>query len=316
MANENGGVAADGAPDVGATNDAVEQGSTATPGTNADAASCDGALLAENQPDWRSRLAGDDKDALRRLARFPDEAALYKSYRALEQRLSSGELKKPLADNASPEDVAVWRRDNGLPETQDGYLEALALPNGMVLGEADKPVVREFAAAALDGHVAPEQFNRMVAKYYEIQDAQRVAREDADAAFKQSAEGELRTDWQGAAYRQNLNAIQNLMAGWPDGLAVRVLAGRSPEGRKLGDDPAFVRQLASLARELNPPVSLVPSGASDPSRSRNDRLSEIKGWMSAAPGSREHSAYWKDEKVQAEYRDLIDGQGRAKQRGA
>jgi len=256
-------------------------------------------------PDWRTRLAGDDKDALKRLARFPDEAALYKSYRALEQRLSSGELKKPLADNASPEDVAAWRRDHGLPESQEGYLDALQLPDGVVLGEADRPVVREFAAAALDGHVAPEQFNRMVAKYYEIQDAQRIAREDADAAFKQTAESELRAEWQGAAFRQNLNAIQNLMAGWPEGLAVRVLAGRSPDGRKLGDDPAFVRQLASLARELNPPASLVPGGASDPSKGLNDRLSEIKGWMSAARGTPAHGRYWNDEKVQAEYRDLI-----------
>jgi hypothetical protein len=265
-------------------------------------------------PDWRARLAGDDKDALKRLARFPDEASLYKSYRSLEQRLSSGEMKKPLADNASAEEVAAWRRDNGLPENQDGYLDALNLSNGVVIGEADKPLVREFAAAALDGNVAPEQFSRMVAKYYEIQDAQRAAREDADAAFKQTAESELRAEWQGAAFRQNLNAIQNLMAGWPEGLAVRVLAGRSPDGRKLGDDPAFVRQLASLARELNPPVSLVPGGASDPSKGLNDRLSEIKGWMSAARGTPAHGRYWNDEKVQAEYRDLIDSQGRMKGR--
>lgn len=309
MANENGDA---GAYDTAVTGGPIEQG-VAVP--HADSATRDDTAVDEViASDWRSRLAGDDKDALKRLARFPDEASLYKSYRALEQRLSSGELKKPLADNASPEDIAAWRRDNGLPESQDGYLDALALPNGVVIGEADKPVVREFAAAALDGHVAPEQFNRMVAKYYEIQDAQRIAREDADATFKQSAESELRTEWQGAAFRQNLNGIQNLMAGWPDGLAVRVLAGRSPDGRKLGDDPAFVRQLASLARELNPPVSLVPGGASDPSKGLNDRLSEIKSWMSAARGTPAHGRYWSDEKVQAEYRDLIDSQGRMKGR--
>lgn len=208
MANENGDA---GAYDTAVTGGPIEQG-VAVP--HADSATRDDTAVDEViASDWRSRLAGDDKDALKRLARFPDEASLYKSYRALEQRLSSGELKKPLADNASPEDIAAWRRDNGLPESQDGYLDALALPNGVVIGEADKPVVREFAAAALDGHVAPEQFNRMVAKYYEIQDAQRIAREDADATFKQSAESELRTEWQGAAFRQNLNGIQNLMAG-------------------------------------------------------------------------------------------------------
>jgi hypothetical protein len=309
MANENGG----GAPGAEAASNTLERDSAGPLSTHAtgtadivgtiDGVTTDSSTgVPDTAPDWRSRLAGDDKDALKRLARFPDEASLYKSYRALEQRLSSGELKKPLADNASPENVAAWRRDNGVPESQDGYLDVLELPNGVVIGEADKSVVREFAAAALDGNVAPEQFNKMVAKYYEIQDAQRIAREDADATFKQTAESELRADWQGAAFRQNLNAIQNLMAGWPDGLAVRVLAGRSPDGRKLGDDPAFVRQLASLAHELNPPVSLVPGGASDPSKGLNDRLSEIKSWMGAARGTPAHGRYWNDEKVQAEYR--------------
>ncbi len=82
------------------------------------------------------------------------------------------------------------------------------------------------------------------------------------------------------------------------------------------DDPAFVRQLASLALELNPAATLVPTGTSDPGKSVADRISELNKWMGAPKGSPEYLKYWRDEKVQAEYRDLIDAQNRMKSRSA
>ena len=42
--------------------------------------------------DWRAKLSGGDAKELERLKRFTDEAAVWKSYRALEQKMSSGEL--------------------------------------------------------------------------------------------------------------------------------------------------------------------------------------------------------------------------------
>jgi len=266
------------------------------------------------QVDWRARLAGEDKEALKRLGRFTDEAAFYKSYRSLEAKLSSGEMKKALPEGASPEEVATWRKENGIPDKPEGYVEKLALPNGLVIGEADKPIVAEFAAAALEGNTDPAAFNKMVAKYYEIQDKQRQAQEDADASFKQSSEEALREVWQGADYRRNLTAVNNLLAGWPDGLAASILAGRDPEGRKFGDNPNFIKQLASLALELNPAATLVPVGASDPGKSIEGRLADITAMMPDR-----NSEYWKGPKaelLQQEYRDLIDAQEKLKSRAA
>jgi hypothetical protein len=158
-------------------------------------------------PDWRAGLAGEDKDAIKRLSRFTDPTAFYKSYRALESKLSSGEYVKPLADNATPEEKATWRKENGLPEKADDYVAKLALPGGLVIGEAEKPVVAELAGVALDSNLDPKAFNGLVAKYYEIQDKQRQVQEDADANFKRESEDALRTDWQGADYRRNLTAV-------------------------------------------------------------------------------------------------------------
>lgn len=266
--------------------------------------------------DWRARMAGDDKEALKRLGRFPDEGALFKSYRALEQKLSSGEVVKKLAPGASAEEVATWRKENGIPDKPEAYIDAFKSPAGIVLSEADKPIVSEIAAAALDGNVSPDQFNKIVEKYYQVQEAQAAQQAEADATYKQQSEDVLRGVWQGAEFRQNLQAVQNLMAGWPDGLAAAVLAGRDPDGRKLGDNPALVQQFASLARELHPMASLVPAGSSDPNKAGAGRLAEIKGWMGAPRNSPEAKKYWSDEKVQQEYRDLIDAQNKIKGRAA
>lgn len=275
----------------------------------AGAAGADKGAAAE--PDWRTRLAGDDKELAKTLARYTDEAAFGKAHRALLSKMSSGELKKALPEGATPEEKATWRKENGIPENEVGYVEQLALPNGLVLGEADKPIVAEFAKAALEGNVDPKQFNGLVAKYYAIQDQQRAALEVADATFKQQSEDALRDVWKGPEFRQNLTAIQNMMAGWPEGLATRVLAGRTPDGRKLGDDPAFVRQLAGLARELNPAATLVPAGTTDANKGVADRLAEIRKFRSDNPDK-----YDSDKKMQAEELALIDAELTIKKRSA
>ena len=48
--------------------------------------------------DWRNRFAGSNEDDVKRLNRFKDPANIWKSYRALEQRISSGEYKRSRPD--------------------------------------------------------------------------------------------------------------------------------------------------------------------------------------------------------------------------
>ncbi len=262
--------------------------------------------------DWRTKLAGEDKDFAKVLARYTDEAAFGQAHRALQAKLSSGEYKKALPETATPEEKATWRKENGLPEAADGYFEKMALPNGVVLGEADKPIISEFAAAALEANVTPAQLSTLVAKHYALLDAQRVAQEDADANFKRTSEDALRADWQGPDFRRNLTAVSNLMAKWPEGLADRVLAGRTPDGRKLGDDPHFIKQLASLALELNPFSTLVPAGTSDPVKSGQSRLEEIREMR------RNNDPKYTEnvKKIEAEEMELLDAQIKMKSRAA
>jgi hypothetical protein len=264
--------------------------------------------------DWRERLAGKDEDALKRLRRFSDPGNVFKSFRALEQKLSSGELKAnvPFPDKGTPEEQAAWRKEQGLPESGDKYIESLKLPDGMVLGEADKPVAAGFAEAALAAHVKPEQYSKLVAQYYKLQDAALKQREEADEQFRSTTEDELRAEW-GQEYRKNLNVMGAVRDMMPPGLAEKLFAGRTADGTLIGNDPAFIRWVVGLGRELNPAATLLPATGSD-MKSLGDRKAEIDKLIKDR-----HSEYYKGpnaQKLQTEYRDLLDTEARMKSRAA
>lgn len=264
--------------DTGKAADATAKPATTiidTAGTD-EKASAPADTTAAAPADWRARLAGEDAAFLKRLARFPDEAAFAKSYRAMEVKMSSGELKKALPETATAEEVATWRKENGIPENEAGYVEKLSLADGLVIGETDKPVISELAKAALENNVDPKAFNGLVSKYYAIQEAQAAAQSEADDAFKKASEDALRTEWQGPDYRRNLTAVKNMLEGFPEELRNGILLARDPSGRILGDNPAFIKQLAALALELNPLAPLVPMGTTDPVKTAQGELEDIR----------------------------------------
>lgn len=250
--------------------------------------------------DWRDKMAGGDEKFRKRLDRFTDESSFAKSYLALEGKLKSGEYTKALPENATDEEIATWRKENNLPEKHEGYIESLELPKGLVLGEEDKPVAELFAQRAHDLNWTPKQFNEAVSWYYENQEAQKALQAEADDAYKQTAEDELRSVWEGADYRRNVTAANNLMATWPDGLAEAVQSARTVDGNILGNHPAFTQVMAQLALDINPAASITPTGTSDPSKTAQSRLDEIREARKADP-----DAYDQNKKLQAEELELI-----------
>jgi hypothetical protein len=67
-------------------------------------------------------MAGDDEAFQKRLARFPDEATFAKSFRSLEQKLSSGEYKKPLARTPRPKRRRFGARKTACPRRRKSTL--------------------------------------------------------------------------------------------------------------------------------------------------------------------------------------------------
>jgi hypothetical protein len=264
---------------------------------------------AEN---WRELLAGEDKEDLKTLVRLSSPVDLWKQNKELRRKLSSGEFKKALPENATPEEKAAWRKENGFPENADGYLESLQLPNGMVLGDADKPFVAELAAAALDTDVPPAAFNGLVTKYYALQEAQAAKQAEEDQAYHDENLAALGKEF-GPAFKREVALVNAFVAQYfPPEIASDLLVARGSDGRIIGDNPIFIKALSALAREINPLATLVPGGGADPAKTVNDRLAEIRKFRTENPDK-----YDADKTMQAEELELIatkqkiEGRGKA-----
>lgn len=268
------------------------------------------AAPADWPQDWRAKVAGEDAKELARLQRMGSPADLWKSYRALEAKLADKSGKPALAppEGATPEQAAAWRKEMGLPEKPEAYTPALG--NGLVVGEEDKPLLEGFKQAAYDANMTPDQFNKALNWYYTQLDQTRTQQSENDALHRREAEDALRAEW-GAEYRGNVTAIKNIGDMFPDGSFDRLISGRTADGKLIGDDPAILRGLAMLAREFNPAAPHIPVGSSNPMQGISSRISEIQQIMRTDP-----SAYWANQKMQDEFRDLLAAQEKMQGRSA
>jgi hypothetical protein len=109
----------------------------------------------------------------------------------------------------------------------------------------------------------------------------------------------LRSEW-GADLRANVNMVNAHLASAPAGVKERVMGARAADGTLLLNDPAMMNYFAGMAREINPAATLV-SGTGNSAAGVEDRIAQIETTMRT-----NRMAYNRDEKLQAEYRNLID----------
>ena len=267
------------------------------------------AAPADWPDDWRAKLAGEDQKELARLQRLGSPADVWKAYRALEAKISSGQLKSAPRADATPEEIATWRKENGLPETPEGYKPEL--PNGMVPGEADAPLIGGFQKTAHELGLTPEQFNKTLQWYFAEADAAKVQAFEQDKAFRSEAEDKLRAEW-GAGYRSEVRGIANFMeANAPPGLGDVLFNARTQDGKLLGDHPEVLRWLSSVAKQINPMATLVPAGTTDVVKAGEARIAEIENVMRT-----DQRAYWNDSKMQSEYMALLEARDGNRNRAA
>lgn len=258
--------------------------------------------------DWRDRLANGDEALRKRLDRFSSPANVIKSWREAEKKLASGEVKKPLAADAKPEEVAAWRKENGLPETVEDMLKAVEPPKGMVFGEADKPVLESFAKVAHERNWSPAQMNDAVAWYAAEQERILAQRTEQDRAYQAQAQDDLREEW-GAAYRSEINSVKNFLdSNVPAEVKDAILSGRGPDGNLLGNNPHVLKWLAEIARKENPFGTIMPNGSE---QAATNRIAEIEQIMAT-----DIDQYFRNPSMEAEYRRLIEARDRKNARAA
>lgn len=249
--------------------------------------------------DWRDKLASGDVNVLKRLERFGAPTDVWRSFRALEQKMSSGEVRANLPENSPPEVIAQWRKDNGIPDSPAGYdIKDLSV------NAADK-IPESFAKFAHDKNWSPAQLkDALTFRKAEIERISK-ANQEADAADRQKTEDIYRNEW-GQDYRLNTSLVQGLLdaTGTSDAMKQDLL-----ETMKL--NPDIGKWLVTMARVYNPVATVLPNIGSNVASQVDDRLNELNKLM----GNRT-SEYWKGqnaEKLQAEWRQLDTAKRRFKQ---
>lgn len=268
---------------------------------------------------WRDQLAEalkpGDKKFRGRLDRFSAITDIGKSWLGLEERVSSGELKakaEPPA-NATPEQLSAWRKEQGLPVSAADYVANIKLADGVVPGEADKPLLEAVGKMALESGYDQNTVNNFVGLYYSVQDSLIAQRDALDVEQRDATVAQLARE-QGPDFQKNKNALNLFWSERPPEVKSAVLGARTADGRLVGDIPEVVKFFANLSRELNPAAAVLPSGAPADLKAVGTRKAEIEGLMfkdSPTPG-KYGPGY--TAAVQEEYRQLIDAETTMKAR--
>lgn len=253
-----------------------------------------------NGNDWatlRDKYAKGDEKILKRLSRYSSQEAVIDALLAAQNKISSGTLRSTLPENATKEEMAAWREENGIPADTSGY-DLKDIP----LSPEAKAGADEFLKAAHAVNMTPAQVKAAVAWSAQRAEAQLEARQLQDQQITAEADELLREEW-GAETKLNKNMILGLLDTAPEGVKDRIMGGRLADGTPITSDVKTLRWLAGIAREINPVATVVPGAGTNSAQVIETEMATMQKLMGDPK-----SAYWKGpeaEKMQARYRDLI-----------
>ena len=264
------------------------------------------AEVAEETPtwpeDWREKAAAGDEKKLARLSRYASPQALADALIAAQNKLSS-KLSGPGKD-ATAEQLKEYRDSLGIPETADKYdLKELNVK------DVDKPLLEAFLKRAHETNQTQAQVAASIQGYQELVQKTVENRASKDAEIQKASEDALRAEW-GKDFRRNVTIINSLLESQPSGFKDRVLNGRLADGTPIGSDPDMLRWLLAVELERNPQSTIVPGAGANMAQTVEDEISKIEKMMRD-----NRTAYNRDEKVQARYRELIDAKIALEEKG-
>lgn len=245
--------------------------------------------------DWREKASGGDTKKLGRLSRYASPQALADALIAAQNRISAGELKPALKKDATPEQLKEYREAVGIPESADKYDL-----KDFEINETDKALIDTYLTKAHATNQTPEQVKAGVESYYAIAEKMATDRRAQDAAISKEAEDTLRKEW-GDDYRNNVNLVNGLLDGTPEGMRDRLMSGRLSDGTPIGSDPDVLRWLLGIELERNPTATVVSGAGGAMKETVEDEIKQIETFM-----REKRTSYNKDEKMQARYRQLLE----------
>lgn len=249
---------------------------------------------------WRELMASGDEKLAKALARFQSPVAVAKAFADTRAKLSSGEYKRALPEDASEEETVAWRKENGIPETHEGY--EVTLPEDASLDPQDVPFFDSFKEFAHKNNLDNNAVNAAINWYSTFAEEQAAQIAAQDLQDKEAGIDSLREEW-GPEYKANRVAAKGLFGEMADS----ILGARTPEGKLIGNMPEFLKWAAGVALEINPAATLV-SGVGNTPEAVKDEMAKLEKLMGD-----KNSEYWKGPKAeenQARYLKLIEAQER------
>lgn len=252
----------------------------------------DGAAVEAVWPDdWRDRIiaklpAADREKERARLLRFGSPEGLYRSNRELEKKLSSGQLKQVLADDATPEEVAAYRKAAGIPDAPDGY--GLAYPEEA--GPVDDRIKSMVAAFQADAHaknMPPEMAKAAFDSYLKLEAKALQERHDAAQEKIVAAQAELRAEY-GKDFKRNTTIADRFISQYAGEAGKGLMQIELADGTALGNNPDFIRFAvnAGLATADDDTLVVAPGGGGVASETR---YREIMTNLKATPAEKQEA---------------------------
>lgn len=284
-------------------------GSTASAVTSTAGSTGNAAVKGVWPDNWRETASKGDAKLAARLGRYASPQDVVDALITVQDRIAKGELRSALPKNATPEQITAWRAEQGVPESAEKY--EIKLTDGAVIGDKDKPIIDGFLKDAHGLNLNNAQASGAVDWYYKEIERQGEERDQQDRETQQRTEDTLREEW-GKDFRTNMTIATNLLATAPAGFSDQFLHGRLADGTPMGSSPEGLRWLAMMARQINPQSTVVPNAGNNVAGAIDGEIKTIEGHMKFPRGTPEGDKYWKDEKLQARYRDLLAARDAAK----
>jgi hypothetical protein len=267
---------------------------------------------------WRKLIAGEDERLLGEFSRFQSPADLGKDWMRQKQELSKRRQPMTLPENASPEQVAEYRKALGIPEQATVEAYGIKAPEGFELSDVQKGAFNELVSRAHAKHIPPAAIKEVADVFFKAEEAQRQAMNAVDAERNQANRAALRQE-----FGKDLETMLHAGDAWLDEqfgddaqAKAELLNARLPGGGKLSTHPFFIRMVANAAME-NGLADRIEGNEMEASSGKSlaEQQREIESWQFSDPGKFQGAQDRLDRIIAARLqRGEIDEQGNERRR--
>lgn len=234
---------------------------------------------AATPENWRAILSGGDEALSKLVNRYTTPQNFAKAFAETRTKLRSGQHAQPLAEDATPEEIAAYRKAVGVPDAPEGY--GFAFPQDSGATEADAAVLGEFSKFMHDRHVPPAAAKAAFDFYLSRMTEGRAAREEAAQEATLENMAQLRSAFPGRELQRNFRIADEFAQQHfteHDELEAfnEVMQARLPNGVRIMDYAPFMKGLFKAARSQADEEALYGGDAGGGGRSIDEQIAEYR----------------------------------------